>query len=81
MPADEFEAWREFYVLYPFDDLHRFHRPAALVSASMVSGDTAQAFRERVKFLQPDPPPPEVLSGRYSEADLRTMRAFGVIKD
>ncbi len=81
MPADEFEAWREFYTLFPFDDLHRFHRPAALVASAMVSGDQTQAFRERVKFLQPDPPPPEVLSGRYSEADLRTMRAFGVIKD
>lgn len=77
MPNDEFEAWRQFYVLYPFDDLHRYHRPAALVAASMTSGDVMPAFNARLKFLQPDPPSPEELSGQFSESDLRTIRALG----
>jgi hypothetical protein len=49
MPRREFEAWREFYVLYPFDDLHRYHRPAALVSVSLGGGD----LQQRIDWLQP----------------------------
>lgn len=35
------------------------------------------AFRNRLKFLQPDPPTPEEMSGQFNEADLRTIRALG----
>lgn len=51
MTRGEFESWREFYVLYPFDDLHRFHKPAAMVSVSLGGGD----FQARVDLLQPPP--------------------------
>lgn len=77
MPADEYRAWADFFVLYPFDDFHRYHRPAALVSASMGHGDLMPAINSRLKFLQPDPPSPEELSGLFSESDLRTLRALG----
>jgi hypothetical protein len=49
---EEFEDWRQFYLQFPFDDLHRYHRPAALVSVSMGGGD----FQKRVDLLQPPPP-------------------------
>lgn len=65
----EFEAWREFYVLYPFDDLHRFHRPAALIAASMGDGEV----QKRVDWLQPD----RAFEG-MTDADVATMRAFGL---
>jgi hypothetical protein len=51
MPHKDMEAWREFYRLYPFDDLHRFHRPAALVSMSLGGGD----LQPRLDWLQPPP--------------------------
>lgn len=68
MPQVEFESWREFYRLFPFDDLHRFHRPAALVASSM-GGD----LKNRLDWLQPEP-----TSGDWSDADARTMAALGV---
>lgn len=58
MTDDELAVWREFYRLYPFDDLHRYHRPAALVSASMSGG----GYEEKIEFLQPshaDKPTPK----------------------
>lgn len=71
MTQSEFLDWVEFYKLYPFDDFHRFHRPAALVSQSMGSGD----IQTRLDWLQPDPS----MRG-MSDADIRTLRAFGFQK-
>lgn len=34
MSPDEFDDWSEYYTAQPFDDFHRYHRPAALVAAS-----------------------------------------------
>lgn len=70
MSHAEFARWREFYQLYPFDDRHRYHRPAALV-ASAFGGD----LQARLDWLQP--PPQEPASGDLSDADLTTLRAFG----
>lgn len=68
MTQAEFQSWAAFYRDSPFDDLHRFHRPAALVAAS-VSGD----LRGKLDFLAPEPQP-ENMTG----ADLATLRAFGI---
>ncbi len=38
----------QYYKRNPFDDLHRYHRPAALVSVAMGGGD----FVERVELLR-----------------------------
>lgn len=73
MSRMEFEAWAEFYKQYPFDDLHRFHRPAALVSVSIGGGD----FVERLELLQP---PRQVASTEHTEADMNTLKAFGLLK-
>lgn len=67
MTHAEFVWWREFYKLHPFDDHHRYHRPAALVSASM-GGDV----ESKLNWLSPP-----VWSGEYGEADMNTIKAFG----
>lgn len=68
----ELDAWREFYRLYPFDDYHRFHRPAALVSLSL-GGGADTALRDRLDWLQPKPMIPD-----FSQSDTKTLAAFGI---
>jgi hypothetical protein len=53
--------------MYPFDDFHRFHRPAALLSVSMAGGDV----QDRLDWLAPDP-----AEAGMSAADRRTVRAM-----
>lgn len=69
MSRSEFLAWGDFYRAYPFDDYHRFHRPAALVASSIGGGEISN----RLDWLQP----PRPVSQDYSEADLNTLKAFG----
>jgi len=69
MTEEEFQDWLDFYAMYPFDDLHRIHRPAALVSVSMAGG--GDAFADRLEVLQPDPK----LAG-LSDVDKSLIRAF-----
>ena len=68
MTQAEFNNWVAFYRDQPFDDLHRYHRPAALVSVSMGGGDV----KERLEWLQPEPVPDGL-----NQADLVTIKAFG----
>lgn len=49
MTVEEFDAWAAFFRRWPFDDYHRFHRPAALVSVSMGGGE----IQDRLDFLEP----------------------------
>lgn len=72
MSHAEFVAWREFYRQAPFDDLHRFHRPAAMVATSMAGGDV----QARLEWLAP--PRQEPTAPGYSAADMATFKAFGV---
>jgi len=71
MTRREFESWAEFYRLFPFDDRHRFHRPAALIALRAGGGD-GEKLRSLLGWLSPDP-----IGDEYSEADLNTFRAFG----
>jgi hypothetical protein len=71
MTRAEFLAWREFYRMFPFDDRHRYHRPAALVSASLSTG--VRALSDRLEWLVPEPVPPG-----YDAAEVRSLRAFGI---
>lgn len=68
MTQHEFLYWKAFYERHPFDDLHMFHRPAALVSQSMAGGDIAQ----KIEWLS------NPIVRDYSNADLRTLKAFGL---
>jgi hypothetical protein len=66
MSASEFRFWKIFYQMFPFDDLHRYHRPAVAVAASF--GGKAEAVMD---YLAPDPLPPGM-----TQADYNTMRAM-----
>lgn len=72
MTQREFDAWVDFYRQYPFDDLHRFHRPAALVSSSM-----GGRLQERLDWLAPQPIDPLLES--FDDAARRTITALGVL--
>jgi hypothetical protein len=69
MSQREFTAWIEFYRLHPFDDMHRVHRPAALVAGAIGGGNVAKLL----EWLAPEPVPEG-----FSAADLATMKAFGL---
>jgi hypothetical protein len=73
MTDKEFQAWIEFYRHFPFDDFHRFHRPAALIASR---GGTSDALQSALAWLQPEPVDPALAN--YSAADLNTLRAFGI---
>lgn len=71
MTQAEFEGWKEFYVRFPFDDGHRFHRPAALVySAAFAPDSRAEAAGDAMRWLAPQ-------ADDMSDADRNTMRALG----
>ena len=69
MTQREFRDWIAFYRAYPFDDLHRYHRPAALVARSMSGADT----QGLIDWLQP----PD-WQADFSQADVNTLRALGI---
>lgn len=76
MTVAEFESWREFYQRYPFDDYHRFYRPAALGFSSAFSPENRTgAVLDALDWLQPDRSEDEL-----TDADMATMRAFGFTK-
>jgi hypothetical protein len=64
--------WIAFYERHPFDDYNRFLRPAALVSTALGGGNV----RERLEWLQPTPG-----DDMLTDADMNTLRAFGLRKD
>jgi len=68
MSEVEFRSWLEFYKMSPFDDLHRFYRPAALIARSFSGGDIS----DLLEWLQPRP-----ASKEWSQADINTFKAFG----
>lgn len=71
MTQDEYLSWVRFYAAFPFDDFHRFHRPAALIAQSSAGGD----MQYKLDWLQPDP-----ANAGMGDADMNTLRAFGFTK-
>jgi hypothetical protein len=63
MSQAEYLSWRKFYADQPFDDRHRYHRPAALIAASM-----GGKLQDKLDWLSPP---------QMTGADLATIRAFG----
>ena len=66
----EFQDWVEYYKDFPFDDFHRYYRPAALNAL----GKTKMGMQETLDWLQK----PQVPDG-MNEADLNVLKAFGVM--
>lgn len=71
MSDDEFDGWCEYYRRWPFDDFHRYHRPAAL-TAQMASG--IKDVDGLLNWLQPDDAPRR---GPKTEVDAVLWRAAG----
>lgn len=73
MSASEFQAWKAFYAMYPFDDLHRYHRPAAMVAAAW-----GGKYKQLIDFLAPEPEidMPSSENSKFSKADIATMNAM-----
>lgn len=67
MSAADLDGFRCFFEFHPFDDLHRFHRPAALI-ASAFGGK----YEDRLAFLAPVPQDPNL-----SDADRDLSKALG----
>lgn len=75
MSIPEFNAWMDFHALFPFDDFHRFHRPAALIAtAGVVREERNEALSNAVEWLQPDS-----RTAHMSDADKNTLKAFGYV--
>lgn len=68
MSEMEFRRWAQYYRQHPYDDMHRYHRPAAWVAASH-NGKLEAALEWMA---------PELPSELFSSADLRTMKVFGI---
>lgn len=73
MSQVEFQRWFDFYQMHPFDDLHRYHRPAALVAKSMCGAE----IEDMLEWLHPQY---NEQDSEYSEADLKTFKALGMSK-
>lgn len=72
MTNAEIETWRQFHLVNPIDDHHRIYRPAALIASAFVkSEDRNSAVQGYLEWLEPKP----VI---YSDADKRTLAAFGL---
>lgn len=70
MSRVEFLAWAKFYKANPFDDQHRFHRPAALIVGSN-GGDVEKSL----DWLRPQRAAEDDL---HTEADRDLFAAAGV---
>lgn len=55
MTQAEFERWRDYYQRSPFDDHHRYRRPAALLAA--VSARSEKPMKYWLDFIVHEPDP------------------------
>ncbi|RPD90518.1 hypothetical protein EGK75_01100 [Neisseria weixii] len=70
MSDPEFRRWQQFYMQQPFDDIHRYYRPAALQAASFSGGNIG----EIMDFLINK----DERAQAEQSADLSVFAAFGV---
>lgn len=71
MSAAEFVRWCSYYRQSPFDDRHRYMRPAALIAAGVYRSKKGPEYF--LDYLQPR-------ESSYSSVDESVFRAFGVKK-
>jgi hypothetical protein len=69
----EFRDWIAFYKAFPFDDHHRYHRPASLI----VSQGNQDRLQASLEFLDINSVvSPELNIEGLSEADMSIIRAL-----
>jgi len=68
MTAPEFNAWVEFYKDFPFDDFHRYHKPALVAS-----GRFFNEANDMLDYLQK----PQV-DEELTDVDMSFLKLFGV---
>ena len=75
MSMAEFRSWGEFYERWPFDDKHRYYRPAALVAGAF-GGNSESAMRARLEWLQPSGrvPANDADAALYAAAGMRVVK-------
>lgn len=73
MSQREFLAWADYYRRWPFDDFHRFHRPAALI-ASALCGGGPEVMEARLEWLQPG----QRFTDNHTDADRDLFKAAGI---
>lgn len=71
MSREEFERWWHHYQDQPFDDLHRYQRPAAWLAMSMNGVEP----RDSLKWLSG-----KRLSEASNDSDTTTLAAFGLVR-
>lgn len=69
MSEPEYRRWQRFYLQQPFDDVHRYYRPAALQAAAFGGGNIGKMMDFLIDKAEK---PPE------ADADLSVFAAFGV---
>lgn len=67
----EWQQWRWYYNRHPFDDAHRYHRPA--LARTMIHGGLT--VQETLDWLDDGVPAAPMTP---EEADANTLRAFGL---
>lgn len=70
----EFYDWVEFYKDFPFDDFHRYQRPAALIAAATGANGKIenQAVEKILNWLQP-----EQIPEGLNAADMSIIKVMG----
>lgn len=76
MTLKEFESWKEFYALRPFDDLHRYHRPAAVVAHSMGGGDLSRTLDILIDERKQMDKLAKEMEGQFTDADKASIKAL-----
>lgn len=71
MTQTEFHRWQWFHAQYRIDDFSVHMRPAALVAQSIAGGE----IEPKLNWLQPRPID---ATGRFDDASVRTLAAFGL---
>lgn len=71
MSLAEFHRWQQFYEMQPFDDVHRFYRPAALSAHVAGGGDFGELMDTLLNRQKPQ-------ESEQDMAAVNTFRAFGL---
>ena len=71
MSQSEFNDWQSFYLDSPFDDLHRYHRPAAWVAGNMSGVKISDSLEFLLNQTKPEPK-----EGEYTDIDQSVLAIF-----